>query len=221
MGYWTISDRAAAVDAILSRAPALPVLSIARLEHAVPLARALVEGGLPVLEITLRTPIAVEAIRRIARELPGAIIGAGTVLSGADLEAVSEAGATFAISPGATGILYSAAAKASIPWIPAIATASELMLGMENGHRRFKFFPAESSGGTAALKGFGGPFGDARFCPTGGIDLDSYPKYLAVTNVVTVGGSWMAPTNLINNERWDEIRTLAAQTVTAGKAVSK
>ena len=197
------------IDSILARAPVVPVIAIDRLEDAVPLARALVAGGLPVLEITLRTACALEAMRVIAREVPGAIVGAGTVLTPADLAAVAAAGASFAISPGATATLYAAAAASSIPWLPAIATASELMVGLEHGYRRFKFFPAESSGGIAALKSFAGPFAQARFCPTGGIDAAKAPAYKALANVITVGGSWMLPKAAIDAGRWDEIEALA------------
>ena len=197
------------IDSILTRAPVVPVIAIDRLEDAVPLARALVAGGLPVLEITLRTACALEAMRVIAREVPGAIVGAGTVLTPTDLAAVIAAGASFAISPGATATLYAAAAASSIPWLPAIATASELMVGMEHGYRRFKFFPAESSGGIAALKSFAGPFAQARFCPTGGIDAAKAPAYKALANVITVGGSWMLPKAAIDAGRWDQIEALA------------
>ena len=201
------------IDSILARAPVVPVIAIDRLEDAVPLARALVAGGLPVLEITLRTACALEAMRVIAREVPGAIVGAGTVLTPTDLAAVTAAGASFAISPGATATLYAAAAASSIPWLPAIATASELMVGMEHGYRRFKFFPAESSGGIAALKSFAGPFAQARFCPTGGIDAAKAPAYKALANVITVGGSWMLPKAAIDAGRWDEIEALARAAV--------
>ncbi|MBK9656025.1 MAG: bifunctional 4-hydroxy-2-oxoglutarate aldolase/2-dehydro-3-deoxy-phosphogluconate aldolase [Rhodanobacteraceae bacterium] len=197
------------IDAILQRAPVVPVIAIDRLSDAVPLARALVAGGLTVLEITLRTACALDAMRAIAAEVPGAIVGAGTVLTPADLAAVAAAGARFAISPGATPTLYAAAAQASIPWLPAIASASELMVGMEHGYRRFKFFPAESSGGIAALKSFAGPFAQARFCPTGGIDAAKAPAYKALANVITVGGSWMLPKAAIDAGRWDEIEALA------------
>ncbi|MGQ4582234.1 bifunctional 4-hydroxy-2-oxoglutarate aldolase/2-dehydro-3-deoxy-phosphogluconate aldolase [Lysobacter sp. F60174L2] len=197
------------IDALLSRAPVLPVLAIDHLDDAVPLARALVEGGLPVLEVTLRTDAALAAIRRIADEVPDAIVGAGTVLTAADLDAVVAAGAAFAISPGATDALYIAARGITIPWIPAIATASELMRGLEHGHRRFKFFPAEAAGGIAALKSFAGPFPQAKFCPTGGIDVTSAPRYRALANVVTVGGSWMVPKDALASRDWDRIRTLA------------
>ncbi|MGH8086017.1 MAG: bifunctional 4-hydroxy-2-oxoglutarate aldolase/2-dehydro-3-deoxy-phosphogluconate aldolase [Lysobacter sp.] len=203
------AQRIAAIDAILQRAPVLPVLAIERLDDAVPLARALVEGGLPVLEVTLRTDVALAAIRRIVDEVPDAIVGAGTVLNAADLEAVAAAGAAFAISPGATDALYAAARGVSIPWIPAVATASELMRGLEHGHRRFKFFPAEAAGGMAALKSFAGPFPQARFCPTGGIDAGSAPRYRALANVVTVGGSWMVPKDALQSRDWEHIRALA------------
>ena len=199
----------ASIDAILRRAPVLPVLAIERLDDAVPLARALVDGGLPVLEVTLRSDVALEAIRRIVDEVPDAIVGAGTVLSAADLDSVARAGAVFAISPGATDALYEAAAGVAMPWIPAVATASELMRGLEQGHRRFKFFPAESSGGIAALKAFAGPFPQAKFCPTGGIDAASAPRYRALANVITVGGSWMVPKDALASRDWDRIRTLA------------
>ena len=198
-----------AIDAILRRAPVLPVLAIERLDDAVPLARALVDGGLPVLEVTLRSDVALEAIRRIVDEVPDAIVGAGTVLSATDLDAVARAGAVFAISPGATDALYEAAAGIAMPWIPAVATASELMRGLDHGHRRFKFFPADSSGGIAALKAFAGPVPQAKFCPTGGIDAATAPRYRALANVITVGGSWMVPKDALASRDWDRIRTLA------------
>ena len=202
-------NRAAAIDAILTRAPVLPVLAIERLDDAVPLARALVDGGLPVLEVTLRTPAALAAITRIAAEVDGAVVGAGTVLSPADLDAVAAAGAAFAISPGATEALYTAAAGQRMPWIPAISTASELMRGLDHGHRRFKFFPAEAAGGVAALNAFAGPFPQARFCPTGGIDATSALRYRALPNVMTVGGSWMVPREAIEARDWQRITALA------------
>jgi len=207
---WTPEHRTAAVDAILRQAPVLPVLSIERLEDAVPLARSLVAGGLPVLEVTLRSPIALAAIAAIRAEVPAAIVGAGTVLTPADLAAVTAAGAAFAISPGASEELYSAAQGAAIPFIPAIATASELMRGLAHGHRRFKFFPARAAGGTDALKAFAGPFPQAAFCPTGGIGADSAAAYLALDNVVTVGGSWMVPADALKARDWARIAALAA-----------
>lgn len=210
MSRWTIESRAAAVDAALGRAPVLPVLAIERLDDALPLARALVDNGLPVLEITLRTAAALPAIEQLARALPQACIGAGTVLTPADLAAVAAAGAAFAIAPGCTPALYAAAAEAPIPFIPAIATASELMVGLEHGHRRFKFFPAVPAGGIGALKAFAGPLPQARFCPTGGIDAGSAPNFLALPNVITVGGSWMVPADRLAARDWAGIGQLAA-----------
>lgn len=196
---------------VLQHAPVVPVLTIERLGDAVPLARALVEGGLPVLEVTLRTAAALPAIERIRAEVPDALVGAGTVLGASDLQAVADAGGVFAISPGASEALYEAAKSSPIPLIPGIATASELMRGLEHGHTVFKFFPAEAAGGIAALKGFAGPFAQARFCPTGGIDAAKAPAYLALPNVLTVGGSWMLPGKAIGDGSWDAIRTLAAE----------
>jgi 2-dehydro-3-deoxyphosphogluconate aldolase / (4S)-4-hydroxy-2-oxoglutarate aldolase len=202
---------AAAIDAILARAPALPVIAIERLEDAVPLARALVAGGLPVLEITLRTPVALDAIRAIRDAVPEALVGAGTVLDAAALAAVQAAGAAFAIAPGCTDALYAATRTCALPFLPAVATASELMRGLEHDFRRFKFFPAEAAGGIAALRAFAGPFPQARFCPTGGIDATNAPRYLALPNVATIGGSWMLPADAIAARDWDRIETLARE----------
>ncbi len=201
--------KTARLDALLAQAPVLPVLAFDRLEHAVPLARTLVAAGLPVLEVTLRSAIAVEAIRRIAGEVDGAIVGAGTVLTLRDLDAVADAGAAFAISPGSTAALYDAAADAEIPFLPGVATASELMVGLERGLTRFKLFPASSLGGPALLKAWAGPFPQVKFCPTGGIDAASAPAWLALANVITVGGSWMAPPARVAAGDWDGIAALA------------
>ena len=199
------------VDEVFALAPVIPVLAIERIEDALPLCRALVDNGLPVLEITLRTACALDAIALVARDLPHACVGAGTVLSAADLAKVSDAGARFAISPGATDNLFNEAKTSAVPLIPGIATASELMRGMEHGWRRFKFFPAESSGGIAALKGFGGPLPMARFCPTGGIDAAKAPNYLALPNVACVGGSWMVPADAVKAGDWARIGVLAGE----------
>ena len=203
------------VDAMFALAPVIPVLTIEHLDDALPLAHALAANGLPVLEITLRTACALEAIALIARELPGACVGAGTVLTRKDLEAVTQAGARFAISPGATDALYRAAAECAgmgmAPLIPGIATASELMRGLEHGWQRFKFFPAESSGGINALRGFAGPFAQVRFCPTGGIDAAKAPAYLAQPNVACVGGSWMVPADALKARDWQRIGSLACE----------
>lgn len=201
--------RARQVDAVFALAPVIPVLTIAHLDDALPLARALGENGLPVLEITLRTACALDAIALIAREFPDACVGAGTVLTRQDLEAVVHAGARFAISPGATDRLYRDAAECPIPLIPGVATASELMRGMEHGWQRFKFFPAESSGGIGALRGFAGPFAEVRFCPTGGIDAAKAPGYLTLPNVACVGGSWMVPHDALQARDWQRIGELA------------
>ena len=202
-------DQLQILDDILKLAPVVPVLSIAQLADAVPLARALCAGGLTVLEITLRSDIALAAITEIARAVPEAIVGAGTVLNPMHLEQVIAAGARFAISPGATPELLAAGKTSAIPLLPGIATASEIMLGLSAGYTRFKFFPAESSGGINAVKSFSGPFKDVRFCPTGGIDAALAPRYLKLDNVITVGGSWMAPNALIAVKDWAGITELA------------
>ena len=203
------ASHASQVDAVFARAPVIPVLTIERIEDAIPLARALSDNGLPVLEVTLRSACAVDAIALIARELADACVGAGTVLNARDLDAVAQAGARFAISPGATDSLYRAAAECPVPLIPGIATASELMRGLEHGWQRFKFFPAESSGGIGALKGFAGPFAQVRFCPTGGIDAAKAPAYLGLPNVACVGGSWMLPADALAARDWARIGGLA------------
>jgi 2-dehydro-3-deoxyphosphogluconate aldolase/(4S)-4-hydroxy-2-oxoglutarate aldolase len=211
MNGWSAQRRADAVDALLAPAPVLPVLTIDALEQAVPLARTLVDAGLPVLEITLRSAVALAAIARIVAEVPGAIVGAGTVLGAADLRAAAAAGARFAIAPGASAALYAAADDAPIPLLPAIATASELMAGLEHGHRRFKFFPAVPAGGIGALRAFAGPFPQVRFCPTGGITPEKASSYLKLPNVITIGGSWMAPKKLVEAKDWAGIEKLAAE----------
>ena len=165
------------------------------------------------LEITLRTPVALDVIHHM-RTIPGAIVGAGTVLTSEDLAAVQAAGAALAISPSGTDALYAAASNADIPLLPGIATASEPMrgIGIKHGYKRFKFFPAESSGGVAALKCFGGPFSQVKFCPTGGIDTAKELSYLALPNVVPVGGSWMVPGDTLAAKDWGQIRQLAKAT---------
>jgi 2-dehydro-3-deoxyphosphogluconate aldolase/(4S)-4-hydroxy-2-oxoglutarate aldolase len=208
---WTPETRAARVDSLLAQAPVLPVLAIENVDDAVPLARALVGAGLPVLEVTLRTPAALDAMSAIVREVPGACVGAGTVLRPEDFRNVEATGAVFAIAPGATPRLYEAAELTALAFVPAVATASELMAGMERGYRRFKFFPAEAAGGVVALRGFAGPFADVRFCPTGGIDAARAPAYLALRNVMTVGGSWMVPNEALAARDWARIGALAAE----------
>lgn len=207
----SLAHHAPRLDALFDRAPVLPVLVIEDLAQAVPLARALVAGGLPVLEITLRTPVALAAIARIAAEVEGALPGAGTVLAASDFAAVMAAGGSFAISPGATPALRKAAETAALPWLPGVATASELMQGLECGQRHFKFFPASSAGGAAALRAFAGPFPQVRFCPTGGLDAGSAADLLALPNVACVGGSWMLPQAAIARGDWARIEALARE----------
>ena len=185
------------IDAIMRTAPVIPVLVIDNLADAVPLAQALVAGGLTVLEVTLRTPCALDAIRAM-KQVPGAIVGAGTVLSPADLDKALAAGSEFIVSPGLTPALGAAAVASGIPFLPGTANASDIMLGLDLGLTRFKFFPAEASGGIAALKAIAGPFGQARFCPTGGISLASAPNWLALEQVLCVGGSWMIPKGVLD-----------------------
>ncbi|MCI5222985.1 MAG: keto-hydroxyglutarate-aldolase/keto-deoxy-phosphogluconate aldolase [Candidatus Electrothrix sp. AR4] len=198
---------------ILQTGPIIPVLVIKNIDHAVPLARALCAGGIKVLEVTLRTEAAIEAIRRIRVEVPDALIGAGTVLSAQDLEAVAQAGGLFAISPGLTPALLAAAAAGSIPLIPGISTASELMLALEKGCTELKFFPAEAAGGVQMLTSFRGPFPQITFCPTGGIAPKNYNEYLSLKNVACVGGSWIVPPKTVEQEDWNTITRLAEEAV--------
>lgn len=198
---------------VMNQGPVLPVMVIRNLEQAVPLAKALVAGGIRVLEITLRTPVALEAIRAISREVPDAIVGAGTVTSGDDLKAIVAAGAVFAISPGLTVELLEAANQGDIPLIPGISTISELMAGMARGYSHFKFFPAEAAGGVKMLQAIAGPFPQITFCPTGGISLANYREYLALKNVACIGGSWVAPQEAMDLGDWSRITALAREAI--------
>jgi 2-dehydro-3-deoxyphosphogluconate aldolase/(4S)-4-hydroxy-2-oxoglutarate aldolase len=189
--------------------PVIPVLTIDRLEDAAPLALALVAGGLRVLEVTLRTPVAIEAIGLMAAAAPDAVVGAGTVLNGGDFDRAARAGARFIVSPGLTESLIAAALATHLPLLPGVATASEVMRGLDAGLTRFKFFPAETSGGPAALKALFGPFGDCRFCPTGGIGAASAATYLALPNVLCVGGAWVAPADAVRAGDWSRVTALA------------
>lgn len=179
-------------EAVMRLAPVIPVLVIEDLAHAVPVASALVAGGLPALEVTLRTPCALDVIRAM-KQVPGAVVGAGTVLGPADLDRALAAGAEFIVSPGLTADLGKAAIAAGVPFLPGTANASDIMLGLDLGLTHFKFFPAMASGGVPALKAIAAPFGMAKFCPTGGIGLASAPEWLAIEQVLCVGGSWMVP----------------------------
>lgn len=196
---------------ILHLSPVIPVVTIEDAASAPDLARALVRGGIRVLEITLRTAQALAAIEEVARAVPEIRVGAGTVLSVGDLQRSADAGAAFAISPGATPDLLAAGASFRIPYLPAVATASDLMAGFAAGYRHFKLFPANVAGGVAALKAFHGPFPEARFCPTGGVSLQTAGSYLALPNVLCVGGSWITPPELLRRRDWAEIETLARQ----------
>lgn len=178
------------IETIMRTAPVIPVLVIDDLDHALPVAEALVRGGLRVLEVTLRTPCAIEALK-LMRQVPGAIVGAGTVLNPADLDASLAAGAEFIVSPGLTTRLGEAAIASGVPFLPGTANAADIMRGLDMGLTHFKFFPAETSGGLPALKALTGPFGMARFCPTGGITLANAPAWLALDAVLCVGGSWV------------------------------
>jgi len=198
----------------------VPVITVPEIEDAIPLAPALVAGGLPVLEITLRTAAGLAAIERIAAEVPGAIVGAGTVTTPEQLHAVRAAGARFVVSPGCTDALARAAEQAGGVFLPGAVTASEVLRLLEHGISMMKFFPAESSGGIAAIKALGGPFPDIRFCPTGGIGLELAPRYLELPNVVCIGGSWMVPPDLVAAGDWDAIRALAAEAAAATRLPS-
>lgn len=194
---------------ILHTGPVVPVVVLRNADHAVPLAKALLAGGIRVVEITLRSAAALEGIRRISAEVPEIIAGAGTVLTSDDLRAVAQAGGQFAISPGLTPALFAAAHDGPIPLIPGIATPSELMLAQERGFTELKFFPAEAAGGVAMLQALHGPFPRITFCPTGGISQENCKNYLSLSNVSCVGGSWIAPPELIEKGDWDTISELA------------
>lgn len=200
---------AVSVDELMTTGPVIPVLTIERLEDAVPLARALVEGGLRPLEVTLRTDCALEAIALIAREVPGAIVGAGTVLNAANFDRAVAAGARFVVSPGLTDPLIAAARASGVPFLPGVVTAGEVMRGLDAGLNRFKFFPAETSGGPGALKALQAPLSQCRFCPTGGITAASAPAWLALPNVLCVGGAWVAPADTIRSGDWPAITAMA------------
>ncbi|MGB0894300.1 MAG: bifunctional 4-hydroxy-2-oxoglutarate aldolase/2-dehydro-3-deoxy-phosphogluconate aldolase [Parashewanella sp.] len=196
---------------IFKRGPIVPVMVINKLEQAVPLAKALVAGGINILEVTLRTDCALEAIAKIKQEVPEALVGAGTILNEQQLEQAINAGSEFIITPGATTELLKAAIEGEVPLIPGVASISEVMKGMELGYNHFKFFPAEASGGVSALKAFSGPLSDIRFCPTGGITPAIYKDYLALNNVDCIGGSWIAPTDAMENEDWKRITELCQE----------
>ncbi|HSN01474.1 MAG TPA: bifunctional 4-hydroxy-2-oxoglutarate aldolase/2-dehydro-3-deoxy-phosphogluconate aldolase [Rudaea sp.] len=205
----SISHKRECLESILRLAPVVPVVVIDDADSAVPLARALLDGGIRAIEITLRTPAALDAIRAIAKELPQAAVGAGTVLSANDLDAANAAGAKFAVSPGGTLALLDAAEASALPWLPGAATASEAMALAERGCGLQKFFPAEAAGGVDYLRSLAGPLPQIRFCPTGGVTAQNAPDYLRLQNVVCVGGSWLTPQSLVLARDWPAITALA------------
>lgn len=196
---------------IMTLSPIVPVIEIHDVAQAVDLANALMAGGINVLEITLRTAAAIDAIALLAKEVPEAHLGAGTVLTPTDLKKVRDAGATFALSPGYSTSLLESANEIDFPLIPGIATASEIMQGMDLGYTHFKLFPATSVGGIPLLKSFGGPLQKARFCPTGGINVDNFQDFLALDNVLCVGGSWVAPSKLVQAGEFDQITAITKE----------
>ena len=205
---------AAPGSSVLDLAPVVPVVVLEDAEDAVPLARALVDGGLPAIEVTLRTPAAHEAIRAIATEVPEAVVGAGTVLGAEQVRTAAEAGARFLVSPGWTDTLLDALRGSDLPFLPGVSTVSEVMGLLERGVTEMKFFPAEAAGGIPCLKSLASPLPRARFCPTGGISAANAPAYLALPNVACVGGTWMLPPDALAAKDWDRVRALAAEAST-------
>jgi len=197
------------ISTLLHASPVMPVIVLDNVADAVPLARALVAGGIRVLEVTLRTAAALDSIRAIAAEVPHAIVGAGTVVTPADLAAAAEAGATFAVSPGASAELLRAGREATIPLLPGVMTPSDVINALAAGHSAMKLFPAAQAGGIGMLKAMAGPFPQVRFCPTGGISAASAPEFLALPNVACVGGSWLTPADRVRASDWAAITELA------------
>ncbi len=206
----TPNNASIACEKICRLAPIVPVLVLDDAADAIPLAQALVAGGLPALEVTLRTPAAVDAIRAMA-SVPGGVVGAGTLLTPQDVKAAKQAGAKFGVSPGATAQLLAACVEHDLPLLPGAATATEAMRLLEQGYTIQKFFPAEAAGGAAAIKAIGAPIPQVRFCPTGGVTLQNAPAYLALPNTICAGGSWVAPKSLIMAKDWGGITKLAAE----------
>lgn len=206
-------------QALFNKGPIIPVLVINKVEDALPIAEALLESGIRVLEVTLRTPQALEAIQAISTAFPEAIVGSGTVINRELLQLSADAGAQFAISPGLTLDLLKAGNEGNIALIPGISSISELMNGIDLGYQHFKFFPAEASGGTKALQSISGPFPDIRFCPTGGINLNNINSYLALSNVSCCGGSWLVSDTIIHNKNWKAISQLSYQALEKTKQV--
>jgi 2-dehydro-3-deoxyphosphogluconate aldolase / (4S)-4-hydroxy-2-oxoglutarate aldolase len=203
---------------VLDLAPVVPVVVIQDASDAVPLARALVAGGLPAIEVTLRTPAALEAIRAISGAVPEAVVGAGTVITPAQVAESVAAGAGFLVSPGWTDVLLAAMRASGVPFLPGVSTTSEVVALLERGVREMKFFPAQAAGGTAYLKSLAGPLPQARFCPTGGIGPTTAPDYLALPNVGCVGGSWMLPADAVAARDWGRVAELAREAARLGSA---
>jgi len=206
-----LSSRSERAGSLLDVVPVLPVVVLERREDAVPVARALVAGGLPAIELTLRTPVALDAIRAIRDEVPEILVGAGTVVTPGRAKEALDAGAGFLVSPGSTPALVAAMADTGLPFLPGTSTVSEVLAALELGLSELKFFPAEASGGTAYLRSVAAPVPAARFCPTGGITPASAPDYLALPNVGCVGGSWLTPADAVRRGDWAAITGLAAQ----------
>ncbi|OEY99959.1 MULTISPECIES: bifunctional 4-hydroxy-2-oxoglutarate aldolase/2-dehydro-3-deoxy-phosphogluconate aldolase [Stenotrophomonas] len=197
------------VRAVLKLAPVIPVYTPESVDEAVQVAQALFNGGLPVIEVTLRTAVAMDAIQAMVEAVPDAVVGAGTVLTAAQMEKVKSVGGRFAVAPGATERLYAAARDTDLPFLPGVATSSELILGLEHGLDTFKFFPAVQAGGIGMLQAWNGPFGDVRFCPTGGISAQTARDFLHLPNVLCVGGSWLTTRALLQAKDWAGIEGLA------------
>ena len=196
---------------VMQDAPVIPVIVLNDVNHAVPMARALVAGGIRMLEVTLRTPAALQCIERIAKEVPEAIVGAGTVRSPAEAEAAARAGARFAVSPGFTNAVGQACRDHGMPLLPGVATGSEIMMAAEAGYTELKFFPAMQAGGPAMLKSWSGPFFDVKFCPTGGVSVANAKEFLSLPNVICVGGSWLVPADALASGDWARITLLASE----------
>jgi 2-dehydro-3-deoxyphosphogluconate aldolase/(4S)-4-hydroxy-2-oxoglutarate aldolase len=203
--------------ALLNGQPVIPVLKIDDVAKAVPLARALAKGGLPVIEITMRTEAALESIRRAASEVPEAVVGSGTILNAKQFDQAAEAGSKFIVSPGGTREVFAAARNSPVPLLPGAITPSEMMAALEEGLDFLKFFPAEQAGGAAFLKSLASPFAGLRFCPTGGVSLKNAADYLSLPNVICVGGSWVAPDDAVKSGDWSLIEKLAREAAGLGK----
>lgn len=207
-----MTTRLIAAEELLDLSPVIPVVVIDDVDHAVPVAQALLDGGVPLIELTLRTPVALEGIQRISKEVPDILIGAGTVTSPAQAAQAADAGASFLVTPGSTDSVVDACVATGLPFLPGISTVTEAMRMAERGLTALKFFPAEASGGIAYLKSLSGPLPGLKFCPTGGISVDTAPDYLALPNVGCVGGSWLVPKSALADNDFDRVKTLSQAT---------